>query len=132
MLDRLILLETNIKNLKNLKILFEKNPDLLNEKIYDWSLRYGLLESIQIIIDIACSVTSKYNLGNPKSYSECIELLIEFNHLEKKLGQKVISMIGLRNLLADEYLKVDVQKLFVFLDFISDFEEFIVKIREYA
>lgn len=132
MLDRIILLESNIKNLKNLKILFEKNPELLNEKIYEWSLRYGLLESIQIIIDIACSVTSKYNLGNPKSYSECIELLIEFNHLEKKLGKKVISMIGLRNLLAHEYLVVDVQKLFVFLDFISDFEEFIVKIREYA
>lgn len=132
MLDRIILLETNIKNLKNLKILFEKNPDLLNEKIYDWSLRYGLFESIQIIIDIACSVTSKYNLGNPKSYSECIELLIEFNHLEKKLGEKVISMIGLRNLLAHEYLMVDVQKLFAFLDFINDFEDFILEIRGYV
>ncbi len=42
----------------------------------DWALRYGLVESIQIIIDLACQVVARRNLASPASYRECIEALV--------------------------------------------------------
>jgi len=47
--------------------------DVKKNKFDEWALRYGIFESIQIIIDIACHVAAKYNLGSSKSYVECTE-----------------------------------------------------------
>lgn len=33
-----------------------------------WALRYGLLEAIQMVIDIACHLVSTRNLGTPSRY----------------------------------------------------------------
>jgi len=74
-------------------------------------LRYGLYESIQIIIDIACHFVAFHNLGMPKTY--------------------LIKMIGLRNLLAHEYLTIDPLKLLDFLQNLEDFKRFIHAIVEY-
>jgi uncharacterized protein YutE (UPF0331/DUF86 family) len=114
---------------ENLKILtdFKKNysfDDIKSDKIDEWGLRYGLLESIQIIIDISCSFVADKNLGIPKNYSECIELIISNNYLDKELGKRIIQMVGLRNLLVHEYGIIDVQKLYEYLDHLDYIKEF--------
>ena len=52
MTDKLKRLEENLRILSN----FKKNytlEDVIADKVEEWGLRYGLFESIQIIIDIA-------------------------------------------------------------------------------
>jgi uncharacterized protein YutE (UPF0331/DUF86 family) len=128
MQDRLIILEDNVRELK--KIRDESTLNNIREsKANQWSLRYGLLESIQIVIDISCHLAGKYNLGNPQSYSECIELLYKNNYLDSDLSKKLKSMIGLRNILVHEYIKVDVGKIYELLDHIGDFKLFAEKIK---
>lgn len=128
MLERLNQLEENAAEL----VLFKKKhslEELKKTKTVGWALRYGFLESIQIIIDISCHVVSKYNLGNPETYSECIELLRKFEHIDEELEEKLIGMVGLRNILAHEYTTVKIEKLYQLLDKLDDIKSFIQRIK---
>jgi len=130
MLDRLKNLETNVNELNKIKENLSIN-DLKKDKTKEWALRYGLLETIQILIDISCHLVSKYNLGNPETYTDCIELLLNHKYINEKLSKKIISMIGLRNLLVHEYSIIDVSKLWQFLEDLNSFKEFSMDIKEY-
>jgi uncharacterized protein YutE (UPF0331/DUF86 family) len=97
----------------------------------EWALRYGFLESIQIIIDISCHLVSKYNLGNPENYSDCIEFLRKFNYIDENIENKLIGMIGLRNLLAHEYAAIKIERLYDLLDHLDDITSFVQKITDH-
>ncbi len=131
MYSRIELLENNIIELEKMKVQLEHESDLFQKKPNEWSLRYGLLESIQIIIDIACHIVGKYNLGNPNSYGNCVELLVKFNYIDESLGKNIRSMIKLRNLLAHEYTLIDVKKLSSYLVLLEDFRNFIRSVSGY-
>ena len=131
MLERLENLEENVALLKRLKN--EMNVEKIRSNRFDeWALRYGLFESIQIVIDIACHIAGKYNLGASNTYVECIEKLIRHDYIDEKLGKNLVAAIGLRNLLIHEYTKLDTEKLYGFLDSINDFSRFIEQIRPYV
>lgn len=122
--DKLKKLEENLMTLSSIKDHYTLD-DIINNKVDEWGLRYGLFESIQIIIDAACGYVSEKNLGIPKNYSDCITLLINHNYLEKELGARILSMIGLRNLLVHEYGIIDVKKLFDYLNHLQDIRDFV-------
>ena len=129
MLERLNQLEINIVELEN----FHKVNDL--QAIKDnlqlqWILRYGLFESIQIVIDISCHLVTKYNLGNPKTYGECVEILQKERYLNSSVADKLLGMIGLRNLLIHEYVEVDVEKLYNLLNSLDDFRSFAEEVKD--
>ena len=132
MYSRIELLENNIIELEKMRVQREHEPDLFHKKINEWSWRYGLLESIQIVIDIACHIVGKYNLGNPNSYGDCIELLVQFNYIEEKIGKSIRSMIKLRNLLAHEYSRIELDKLTSYLSLLDDFRNFIRTVSSYV
>lgn len=131
MIHRLQLLENNVKELATLKNRYGLH-DVKADKTKEWALRYGFLESVQIVIDISCHLVSKYNLGNPATYAECIELLRQFDYIDEALASKLAGMIGLRNILAHEYVTVEAEKLYGLLDNIGDFKEFIERIKGYV
>jgi uncharacterized protein YutE (UPF0331/DUF86 family) len=122
-LDKLKRLEENLIILTSIRDNFSLD-DIKNDKVDEWGLRYGLFESIQIIIDLACSIVSEKNLGIPKNYSDCISLLNKNNYLDKGLSSRILSMIGLRNLLVHEYGIIDVEKLYEYLDHLQDIKDF--------
>lgn len=127
--DKLKRLEENLRSLSSIKKDYTLE-DIQNDKIDEWGLRYGLFESIQLIIDLACSIVAQKNLGIPKNYSDCIQLLISNNHLSKKLGESIKNAVGLRNLLVHEYGIIDVKKLYEYLNHIQDMREFAVSISK--
>lgn len=124
MIDKLTRLEDNLKTLQSIKTSFTVD-DILTDKIDEWGLRYGLLESIQIIIDIGCHIVAEKNLGTPKNYSECISFLAANNYITGSLSDKLRRMIGLRNLLVHDYGIIDARKLYEYLDHLDDMNEFI-------
>lgn len=129
LLDKLKHLEENINVLKEIKSTLSLD-ELKQNKRYEWEVRYGLFESIQIVIDISCKITSHYNLGNPQNYKECIEFLYKHKYISKELSKKTISMVGLRNILVHEYIKIDDEKLYQFLEYLDDFILFVKEIKE--
>ena len=129
MLERLKLLEENIAELLEFKKKTTLN-DILNDKSKEWALRYGLIETIQIVIDIACHLVSKYNLGNPSTYAECIELLEKYAYIDKNITANLLGMVGLRNILIHEYLIIDKIKLYDLLKNVNDIRDFSHKIKD--
>ena len=121
--DKLKRLEENLRILSKIKEGYSID-DIIADKVDEWGLRYGLFESIQIVIDIACSVVAEKNLGIPKNYSECITILISNKYLDEELGEKIIPMVGLRNLLVHEYGVIDIRKLYEYLNHIQDLKDF--------
>ena len=130
MLERLENLENNLALLH--EIHRQKSVEKIQQDKFDeWALRYGLFESIQIVIDIACHIAGKYNLGPTKTYAECIEKLARHAYLDSETARRLIAAIGLRNLLIHEYARIDPAKLYGYLDHLEDFKTFIRKIRPY-
>ena len=95
------------------------------DKKAEWALRYGFFETIQILIDIACHIVSKKNLGKPRSYAECIELLEKEQYLNAGLAERIRGMVGLRNRLVHEYAEVDTARLVDFLSHLDDVRQFV-------
>ena len=127
--DKILLLEENIKTLKNIRDNY-KLENIIADKIDEWGLRYGLFESIQIIIDLACHIVAEKNLGTPKNYSDCISLLISNNFIKDDLGKNLINMVGLRNLLVHDYGIIDVNRLFEYLNYLGDMSDFVYAIKD--
>ena len=130
MLERLEQLERNVVELES----FKTNTtaiDIKSDIQKQWTLRYGLFESIQIVIDLACHLSSYYNLGNPNTYAGCIELLVTNKYLSDTLGKKLVNMVGLRNLLTHEYITIDIERLYGLLDKLNDFTDFAEEIKHW-
>ncbi len=127
-IDKLNRLEENLKTLTSIKNNYTID-DIISDKVDEWGLRYGLFESIQIIIDLACHIVAEKNLGTPKNFSECITFLVSNSYIKPGLGEKLIPMIGLRNLLIHEYGIIDVERLFEYLDLLNDINDFIYSVR---
>ena len=131
MLERLKNLEENVALLKRMKN--ETSVDAVKTNRFDeWALRYGLFESIQIIIDIACHIAGKYNLGTSDTYAECIEKLVRHGYIGADLGRNLVATIGLRNLLIHEYTRLDPEKLYGYLDSVDDFSRFIAQVEPHV
>lgn len=123
MKDRLKRLEDNATELAAMKVRHSLE-DIKADKSLEWALRYGLLESFQIVIDIACHIVSKYNLGNPESYSDCIALLAEHKYIDRALAEKLTGMVGLRDILVHHYVVIEVERLYNLLTRIDDLRQF--------
>jgi len=96
-----------------------------------WAVRYGLIETIQIVIDTACGVCNKNNLGSPRNYGDCLKLLKESGYIPAGLSATLIRIVGLRNLLIHEYTAIDDTRLYEFLDELDVFRDYAMAIREY-
>jgi len=127
---RLQQLENNIAELEK----FRNNVsvfEIKNDKAKEWALRYGLLESIQIVIDMSCHLVVHNNLGNAETYADCISLLYKFNYIGKKLENNLKGMTGLRNLLVHEYVAVDLDRLYDLLERLDDFNKFVKAVKKH-
>jgi uncharacterized protein YutE (UPF0331/DUF86 family) len=120
---RLQQLENNVAELQRIKKQYTVE-EIQDDKTKEWALRYGLLESIQIVIDISCHLVVHKNLGNADTYSECIELLQRFDYIDKDLEKNLKGMTGLRNILVHEYVDINIKQLYETLDNLDDFNRF--------
>ncbi len=130
MQEHLHRLEDALAELKRLRAQYTLE-ELQRDRLLEWALRYGLFECIQITVDICCHLVSRYNLGTPSTYSECITLLVRGGYLTEELAQKLQKMVGLRNLLVHEYVTIEVERLYRFLDQLDDFAQFATSVRPY-
>ena len=92
--SRLKRLEGNLRELERFR--GTSTDDLEEGRQKRWALRYGMLESIQAIIDIACAVVSRYNLGYPDSYADCFRVLRRENVLPDDLTDRLTQAVGMK------------------------------------
>ncbi len=121
------------ENLSELRAFFRDHSleAIRNKKSLEWALRYGLLESIQSVIDISCQLVSANNLGTPGTYGECISLLARHGYIEKDFSIRLEAMVGLRNLLIHEYTSIDLARLYALSEHLQDFQIFLNSLEPY-
>ena len=129
MLERLFQLEMNVVELEKFRQKYQID-DVKKDLQVQWILRYGLFESVQIVIDISCHLAVKYNLGNAQTYSDCIALLKKEKYLSGEISERLLGMVGLRNILIHEYVAVDIGLLLELLNHLDDFRQFASEIKD--
>jgi len=120
--ERLREIEENIVLLEELKsIPFDKfSDDLKTSKCVERCLEI----SIQCILDICHHIIVDNNWPRPKDNKEAILTINQKGIIPSEFANRILPMVGLRNLLAHEYLKVDLNKLYSYLQNLQDFREF--------
>ena len=130
MLERLTQLEQNINQMEILRA-NHAEIEFIQSVTLRWALRYGLIESIQIVIDTACGICNKNNLGTAKNYGDCLRFLSDFKYIPSELSGTLLQVIGLRNLLIHEYTTIDTHRLYEFLDQLDIFRQYVTAVRQY-
>lgn len=87
------------------KITNEKS--FLKDPFLSASAERYLQIAIQAVLDICNHIVADLGLEAPSEYSQVPEILANQKILPKQLSKRMASMIGLRNILVHEYLKVD-------------------------
>jgi uncharacterized protein YutE (UPF0331/DUF86 family) len=102
---RIIQLDTSIKKIERYKDLeFE---EFLKNNIVQDVIEYNLFISINMISDMAFHITVDNNMGNPETLADSFEILWKENYLSTEESNQYTKMIGMRNILAHEYLEID-------------------------
>ncbi|HAC15179.1 MAG TPA: DUF86 domain-containing protein [Bacteroidetes bacterium] len=130
-LEKLTQLDTNLAELERIISQYSID-DITNDMIKQWALRYGLFESIQIMIDIACHVVSNQNFGSTNTFRDCLESLQKFDIISEPLSQNLKKLVGLRNILVHDYVKIEVSKLYEYAQNLKDFREFADCVKQFA
>jgi uncharacterized protein YutE (UPF0331/DUF86 family) len=97
-----------------------------------WIVEKGLEILIQNLLDIGAHLLASQIKNDWEDYGEVILKLGEHGVIPQAFSDKIKGMVGLRNILIREYLKIDLDKLFDYLKYrLEDFVLFIKYIRAY-
>jgi uncharacterized protein YutE (UPF0331/DUF86 family) len=126
-LDRL---EKNLRELAH----FQNTTlaDLDDEKTVRWSLRYGVMETVQIALDLACAIVSRRNLGDPDQPADCFRLLRQNGVLSEAVADRLIQTLDARDTVAAAGPDVNDAVVLDALDRLSDVRTFAREIRDNA
>ena len=98
--------------------------------VYGNGERYLQL-AIQVILDIGNHILADRKLKEPEEYRDVMKILGEEGLLPQGLVEKLLPLVGLRNILVHDYLDIDRDKLYDALrQQLVDFEEFALHIRK--
>ncbi|WP_296865712.1 DUF86 domain-containing protein [Thermosyntropha sp.] len=70
-------------------------------------VEYNLFNVINMMTDIALHIVADNRLGNADSMTEAFEILYNHKYISKNDLKTYKNMIGLRNILAHEYVNLD-------------------------
>ena len=136
MLDRPVI-EARLQNMEEALANLRRYQHLsLNEfsrdLSYIWIAAKGLEILIQNLLDIGAHILASQIKNDWDDYSEIITKLGHHQIIPQAFSNQILGMAGLRNILVHEYLRVDVNKLYDYVQHrLADFTEFMAYIQLY-
>ena len=98
----------------------------LKDPFLSGSAERYLQVAIQAVLDICNHVVAHLGFEAPSEYRQVPEILAKHKLLPIRLSQRLASMMGLRNILVHEYLKVDRRLVYqIIQNDLNDFAKFI-------
>ena len=87
--------------------------------------------AIQTVLDIGNHIVADRKLKEPQEYRDIIRTLGQEGLLSNELAERLVPLVGLRNILVHDYLEIDREKLYDALhNELDDFEEFATHIAK--
>lgn len=129
---RLARLKEFLKILETLKKKHNKKEFINDYMIYGIAERYLHL-SVEAVIDISDQIISEKGFKKPEAYKDSILILAENKVLPATFAEKILPMIGFRNILVHNYLDIDTKLVFKHLqEDLDDFRKFMKFIVKYT
>jgi len=105
--------------------------EFLQDDIIQDVVEYNLFIAINMLIDIATHIIVDNNLGNPETFGEAFSILNKEKYLDDKETKIYRNMVGLRNILSHEYLKIDKKIIYGILkNNLIDIKKFIIFVHD--
>jgi len=134
MVDRDIILEKIgiiQRCLRRIADVTEMSPNRLEDINIQDIFVLNLQRAAQACIDLAAHIIAFEGLGLPTSLKDHFDLLVKEKFIPKELGDKMIAMVGFRNIAVHEYQNIDVIILKGILQHnLRDIEQFYNRILE--
>ncbi|MBS0352169.1 MAG: DUF86 domain-containing protein [Proteobacteria bacterium] len=135
-LDRDILLQkvNSIQNcLKTIRKATEHKLENLNNQIVQDAVVLNIQRAVQLCVDMASYMINKLHWGLAASLRELFVILQQNEVIDEKLTEKMIKMVGFRNIALHEYQKLNLEILKkIIVDHLSDFDEFYEAVLKYC
>ncbi len=105
--------------------------EFLEDDIIQDVVEYNLFIAINMMIEIATHIVVDNNMGNPETFGEAFDILNKEKYLDDNEAKIYRNMVGLRNILSHEYLKIDKKMIYDILkNNLVDIKRFIIFIDE--
>ncbi len=105
--------------------------EFLEDDIIQDVVEYNLFIAINMMIEIATHIVVDNNMGNPETFREAFDILNKEKYLDDNEAKIYRNMVGLRNILSHEYLKIDKKMIYDILkNNLVDIKRFIIFIDE--
>lgn len=105
--------------------------EFLEDDIIQDVVEYNLFIAINMMIDIATHIVVDNNMGNPETLGEAFSILNKEKYLNDAETKIYRNMVGLRNILSHEYLKIDKRIIYsVLKNNLVDIKKFIIFIND--
>ena len=136
MVDRQVI-EAHLQNMEEALANLGRYRNLSLKKFRDdlslvWIVEKGLEILIQNLLDIGAHILASEIKTDWDDYGEIILKLGHHGIIPMDFSERIHGMAGLRNILIHEYLRVDVPKLYDYLENrLGDFTEYMSFIQEY-
>ncbi len=120
--ERLQEIDENLKILSKLKQLskekFTANPEI-------FKLAERCLEiNIQALLDICHHIIAANNLIRPRDNKDVFEIIAAQKIIPRNFAKRIEPMVGLRNILVHEYIKINPKQIYQHLKRLEDFRTF--------
>ncbi|MDI6765233.1 MAG: DUF86 domain-containing protein [Bacteroidota bacterium] len=113
------------KCLKRIKDVTRFDPKSLEDIDVQDIFTLNLQRAIQSTLDLASHIVASEGFGMPDSLKEDFIILEKANIISRELTNKMVKMVGFRNIAVHEYQELDVEMLKSILQYhITDLEEF--------
>ncbi len=120
------------KHLKKLNSIIEelKNlqkytlDEISSERKKQWEVEHGLQLAIQNLLDIGSHILSAIGKNKCEDYTGVIDKLGEESIIPAEFSEKIRGMAGLRNILIHDYLEIEKEKIFNYLQ--NQLNDFII------
>ncbi len=90
------------------------------------SILFNIQTAVQNCIDIAAHIISEESFGVPGSTTEMLYILEKNGYLDNDLTQKMVKAVGFRNLIVNEYGKIELEQVYeIAQNDINDLNEYL-------
>ncbi|EOD00085.1 type VII toxin-antitoxin system HepT family RNase toxin [Caldisalinibacter kiritimatiensis] len=105
--------------------------EFLKDDIAQDIVEYNLFISINMIIDIAMHIVTDENMGYPNTFGEAFKILYKENYIAKDELEIYKNMIGFRNILSHEYIRINKKLVYEAMqNRLKDLEKFILFVND--
>ncbi|NLW40436.1 MAG: DUF86 domain-containing protein [Tissierellia bacterium] len=127
--QRLNQLSTSLKKIERFKGI--SLEEFLEDDIIQDVIEYNLFIAINMMIDIATHIVVDNNMGNPETLGQAFSILNKEKYLNDEETEIYRKMVGLRNILSHEYLKIDKNIIYnIFKNNLGHIKKFIIFVND--